>query len=232
MNVCAIDSATETLGICLKTKDDTLISLSLKMGFKHARLLVPWLERLLEQASLEASDLDLVVCSIGPGSFTGLRIGLATAKGLAHGAGCPIIGIPTLDVLASGCEVRSGITVPVIDAKKNRFYAALYERGIRTGDYLDIGIPELLHILSPFGEVVLTGPAAMVIYQAGKKETQNLLLDPGFSTIDPSSLLRLGESRFEKEQKGDIPTLGPLYLRKSEAEIKKGMEKQPDSSIQ
>jgi tRNA threonylcarbamoyladenosine biosynthesis protein TsaB len=221
MNVCAIDTATEILGICLKTDSNIIISLSLRMGFQHSTLLMPWIEHVLKQADMKAGDLDLLVCSTGPGSFTGLRIGLATIKGLAGGIGCPVIGVPTLDFLAYGLLMCDGIIVPVIDAKKKHFYVALYKDGNRISDYLDTGIDELLQKLFSYRKVILTGPAADTIWQTGNSRKQKLLLDPGFAISNPYLLLELGVRKYEKEKKGNPPTMGPLYLRKSEAELKK-----------
>ncbi len=96
MNVISVDCATETLCICLKTANATWTFMK-KAGLTHAEAVAPWIKRLCDDAGMQPSDLELVVAGIGPGSFTGLRIALATAKGLALGASCSIVGVSTLD---------------------------------------------------------------------------------------------------------------------------------------
>jgi tRNA threonylcarbamoyladenosine biosynthesis protein TsaB len=124
LNIIAIDTSTETLGICLKT-DKIIIRISQRANFKHAETLAPWIEKLCIEAEIRPKDFNLIVISIGPGSFTGLRIGIATAKGLAAGAECPVTGVSGLDASAWTHKYFSGTVIPVINAKKNRIYSAL-----------------------------------------------------------------------------------------------------------
>ena len=96
MNILAFDFSTKILSISLK-KDDSYYNYSAFVGFQHSENLLSSIEFLLYSAGIKGKDLDLVVCPLGPGSFTGLRIGMATAKGMADGAKCPFKAVPTLD---------------------------------------------------------------------------------------------------------------------------------------
>ncbi len=223
MNTLAIDTAVESLGLCLQTENAS-INLSLKIGFKHARLLVPWIERLCSEANIQTTAIDLLVVSIGPGSFTGLRIGLATAKGLAMGAGCALVGVPTLDTWAWGLRYFDGIVVPCIDAKKRRSYAAFYRNGEKISDYLDLSPENLAADICSYRKketpIIVTGPFAPFLIEKMKKGAEQLLplLDPGHAMLNPAFLLEKGKLIFDRE--GDHGhNLTPLYLRKSEAEI-------------
>ena len=111
------------MGICLKTDTD-LVSFSQIRGYRHAVTLVPWISQICRETDFSPDKLDVVIVGTGPGSFTGLRIGMASAKGLAAGAGCPLVGVPTLDAFAWGLRNAAGLVLPVIDARKNRLYAA------------------------------------------------------------------------------------------------------------
>ena len=104
-------------------------------GLRHAEHLVATVRDLLAAAGLSIEDVDLVACADGPGSFTGLRIGMATAKGFAAARAIPFVAVPTLDIWAELFRYWPGVVVPVLDARKRRFYAALYAGGEKlTGD--------------------------------------------------------------------------------------------------
>jgi len=117
VNVLAIDTATATLGLSLKTGSESH-TLLLQAGLKHSEKLMPSIQALLLEAELDREELELIACSIGPGSFTGIRIGLATAKGLAQGVqalgtSCRLIGVSTLDGLARRFRRFEGTVVAV-----------------------------------------------------------------------------------------------------------------------
>ncbi|MBN2439910.1 MAG: tRNA (adenosine(37)-N6)-threonylcarbamoyltransferase complex dimerization subunit type 1 TsaB [Spirochaetales bacterium] len=221
MNILAIDTSTEILGISIKTREEQILNISLKMGFQHALFLVSWIEQLCEQAELKPSDLDLVVCSIGPGSFTGLRIGLSTAKGIACGADCPVIGISSLDTIVYGHRYYPGVIVPVIDARKNRFYSGIYQEGKRISEYFDISLDDLLEKCMEYKKVLVAGPGAKILMDSVKNDQKKTIfdLDPGYTVTNPFFLLKAGSDVYALNKKGDPDTAGPLYLRKSEAEI-------------
>ncbi len=212
MNVLAVDSATETLAVALRV-DTRLYARVAHEGLRHAQALIPQIEQILAQASLAAADLDLVVAGTGPGSFTGLRIALATAKGLARGASCALVGVPTLDAIAWPRRVWPGLVVPVLDAKKERVYAALYREGRRVSEFLDVAAEELIGVIGGESPVLLTGPfAGRLAAIAGVPAWS---LDPSYELPDPVALLELG---VEAHASGDAAEAAPLYLRKSEAE--------------
>jgi len=219
MNIIAIDTSTETLGICLKA-DDIILRISHKANFKHAEALAPWVEKLCTEADIKPGQLSLIIASIGPGSFTGLRIGLATAKGLAMGAACPITGVPTLDAIAWTHNYFKGTVIPVINAKKNRLYSAFYQNDQRISEYLDISAEDLALKTKNLSDLLITGPYADEFYTVLKKrlKTSNIFLDPDFSLINTYSLLQKGVILYNKSGMKNEDVF-PLYLRKSEAEL-------------
>lgn len=215
MNIVALDTATEILGVSLRTATG-YFETTIAAGLRHSEYLLPTIDGLMRLAGAEA-PFDLVVCMRGPGSFTGLRIGMATAKGLAEGSRCPLVAVPTLEVLADGLEYFSGTVVPVIDARKRRVYAALFQNGKRITADLDIGPEELAAYLKKASRVLVTGPGAHLL--AGIADSHNEWhLDPRASSGRTASLLQLGERRF-REHGPDPVDLGPVYLRESEAQL-------------
>ena len=226
LNILAVDTSTETLGLCLKT-ENALLRVSQKADFRHAQTLGPRIKQMCAEADINPGRLDLIAVSIGPGSFTGLRIGLATAKGLAFGADCPLIGVPTLDAVAWTHKYFKGTVVPVINAKKNRLYSAFYENDEKITDYLDISGTDLLGKIEKLENVLLTGPYAEELYKetANLKNSTQISLDPDFSLINSYSLLQKGIILYNNTGTHTGEAV-PLYLRKSEAELKMDKERE------
>jgi tRNA threonylcarbamoyladenosine biosynthesis protein TsaB len=127
MNILAIDSTAIVASVAL-CDDDKLIALyTVNNGNTHSETLLPMVESILKQAKLTASDIGLFAVSNGPGSFTGVRIGCATTKGLAFGREVPCIGVSTLEALAYNLKGTDGIICPVMNARRNQVYNALFK---------------------------------------------------------------------------------------------------------
>ena len=155
----AIDTATDVLAIAA-VNGDARVALTLRRGLQHSPTLVPLVERLLAEISLPVREIQRIVCSVGPGSFTGIRIGLATAKGIGFAAGIPLVGVSTLDALACPFGWREGDTFAVLDARKGNIYAAWYRGGARISEYLDLPPRELRAALEAADRPLLVGPDA------------------------------------------------------------------------
>ena len=216
MTTLAFDTSTEILGICLE-QDDRYYSYTAKAGLKHSENLLKEIDHLYSSSGIDKKSTELIVCAKGPGSFTGLRIGMSIAKGLADGFGCPVISVPTLDILAYGYSYLKGAVMPVLDAKSGKVFTAAYENGKRVSEYLDIEKDKLGGIFTTYNEVFLTGsyaPAVMELYPSEKK----LTLDPDWNSCRIESCLSLGKALFA-EGKQDPDNAGPIYIRPSEAEL-------------
>ncbi|HWR11471.1 MAG TPA: tRNA (adenosine(37)-N6)-threonylcarbamoyltransferase complex dimerization subunit type 1 TsaB [Rectinemataceae bacterium] len=213
MNILVFDTSTDLLAVGVKKSGDHMIT-KVESGFRHSETLLPSIESCLSEASVNLRDIDLIACARGPGSFTGLRIGISTAKGLSLALGLPWVGVPTLDCMAFGWEKPGQSVVPVLDARKNRVYSALYRGGQRMGDYLDVSQATLLAALDGEDEVSFVGPDADLF-------SDYALERPGFRVEedDPEKrllgLATLAEIQFrEKGAAGEME--GPLYLREPE----------------
>ena len=126
--ILLIETSTSVLSVAL-AQDGTVVSERVCTEPRmQASLTAPLVKEVLDQAGLTAKDCDAVCVSSGPGSYTGLRVGVSTAKGLAFGAGIPLIAVGTLDILVASChsEERSGFIVPMIDARRMEVYTAVY----------------------------------------------------------------------------------------------------------
>jgi tRNA threonylcarbamoyladenosine biosynthesis protein TsaB len=213
MNILVFDTSNETLVAGLALDDGRKASRAFP-GTRHSEILFPAIEECFASCGASASDIDLIACTLGPGSFTGLRIGLAAAKGLSLALGKPWVGIPTLDAFAWAYRHESRIVVPVLDARKKRLYAGIYKEGILRGEYLDIAESELLARLQGLGKILFTGPGTRIL-------GPSILDEPLFSIEESVSedlvaaLAALGRETFEKKGPASEDE-GPLYLREPE----------------
>jgi len=151
MIILAIDTSTDYLSLAILKAGRILAKFHEKADRKHSMLLVPTIDKLVKKAKLNIGKIDCFAISVGPGSFTGLRIGITVVKGLAYALEKKIVAVPTLDVIADNAKDFKGIICPVLDARKNKVYACLYKSDGKTvkkiSRYLLLPVDELLKTL-------------------------------------------------------------------------------------
>lgn len=195
---------------------------------RHAIWLLPSVKAHLENAGLDIYQIDLFAVAIGPGSFTGLRIGISTVKGLAWPLGKKVVGVSTLAALAMNIPFSARLVCPVLDARKGEVYCALYDtsqgfpRPVLEDSVLAPSalIAELSKRGLDGGAVVFIGSGLGVYSKEIEEGVPGAVLAPGFSLVRASVIGALG---FERSNDAVGPSdLTPVYLRRSEAEIKFG----------
>ena len=144
MRLLAIETATPAQSVALVEDDRLLAELSYEAQGNRGGMLLPTVDRVLRKAGVAPGDLDAVAVSVGPGSFTGLRVGLATAKGLALGAGARLAGMSTLEALAEGYALTDGMICALLDAYRGEVYMAVFRRN---GNVLERVAPDV--VLAP-----------------------------------------------------------------------------------
>jgi tRNA threonylcarbamoyladenosine biosynthesis protein TsaB len=149
MRILALETATNTVGLALMEEEQVLGEITLDLGRHHAEVLLPALDKLFAMTGLTPEEVDLLACTIGPGSFTGLRIGISTVKGLALAMDRPIVGVSTLEALALNALPTNGWICPMLDARKSQVFTSLYRMGPdglpeRVGEERLIGIGDFL----------------------------------------------------------------------------------------
>jgi tRNA threonylcarbamoyladenosine biosynthesis protein TsaB len=220
MNTIGFDTATDTFALGLSFGEQTYY-LEIDGGPRHSQLIMDGARTLLSMASMQTADLQAAACMEGPGSFTGLRIGFAAAKGISLALGIPLIPVPTLDCMAASFSFWPGIVLPLMDAKKNAFFTALYRRGERLGPYGDSTAEEIIGSLVSFMAdkpdlpLLLTGPAAPRMFSEVSAPFPRAEIDPACGRGHARELLNLAA----KKDIVDYADSGPLYLRKSDAEL-------------
>jgi tRNA threonylcarbamoyladenosine biosynthesis protein TsaB len=192
------------------------IGISIDAGFRHAERVMSAVEYCVAEAGLKPSDLDLLACAGGPGSFTGLRIGMATIKGLSLGLGKPFVAVPTLDAIAADWEGSASIVVPVIDAKRSRFYFAIYDNGKLVAGPFDDGLARLIALTQGYPNVLFVGPDADLLETTvPERPGYRIAVETRRSPI--AAMTRLATEIFERS--GPSPSgAGLVYLRPSDAE--------------
>ena len=221
MIALAVDSSGEVLSVSLG-RDAESYHFELDAGLRHSERLMEVVDAVLSIARADPAGLDMVACMKGPGSFTGLRMGMATAKGMAASLGIPLYAVSTLDCMAAPRSAWPGIVLPLIDAKKNRWYAALFKGGARISDDMDAGAEALAEAVRAAGSeaVLVTGPDAPRAAAALSAilADRSVVVDPSGRRAAAGALLALAVERFERGDPGEADEVGLSYLRKSEAE--------------
>ncbi len=224
MKILAIESSGEAASVAVVADQGLLGEYNLNYKKQHSVLLMPMIEELLKNLQLSVQELDGFVVSKGPGSFTGLRIGMATAKGLAMGTSKPCVSISSLDALADSIFTRDGIICAMMDALRGNVYCCLYrhtESGLTSlGDYMVISLEELSELLKEYQEhIYFVGDGAALHKDYLKASISNCILPPNHLNIPRASALgELGLKALAKGIKDDINTSSPIYLRKPQAE--------------
>ncbi|MBQ5652839.1 MAG: tRNA (adenosine(37)-N6)-threonylcarbamoyltransferase complex dimerization subunit type 1 TsaB [Peptococcaceae bacterium] len=226
MIILSIDSSTPVAGIAVSDGMQLLGEITLNTKNTHSEKLMPLVKHLLDELALSVNDLDAIAVTQGPGSFTGLRIGMATAKGLAQGAGKKLIAVPTLDCLAQNLLHYPGIICPIMNAQKKQVYTAIYRSGRnkleRLSDYQAIAVEQLAAQLKELKEdiwFVGDGVAAFA------DMFQELLGDAcrfadGHNILPRAgALAMLAAERASEERFDDLYQAELIYIRKSEAEV-------------
>lgn len=223
MKILAIDSTSRYSSVALLEEDKLLGHTFLDSGNTHSETLLPTIIDLLQFNHLHSDDIDLFATSAGPGSFTGVRIGVSILKGLASGKGTPCIGVSTLEALAENLPYTDGILCPVMDARRNQVYNALFRR---TESGLERLCEDRLITLKDLdGELAAKGEKIYLCgdgYELAKRvlttstETTPALLVPQNAV----SIAHLAKVIYLADPNGnwDEGALQPIYLRASQAE--------------
>ena len=213
MKILGIDASGLAASVAVIAEDTLLGEIITNNKHNHSQKLMPMVSELFLRLDMHIDDIDFIVCTNGPGSFTGLRIGAATAMSLAHGAGKKVIPVPTLDVLAYNLYGYSGIVVPMMDARRAQVYTAFYEGGAeRLTDYMAVSLDEALELLLKYDRpTIFLGDGAVL--HAGHLVS---IAPPHLSLQRASAAAALGQKRINDAKTHDKFEL--FYLRKPQAE--------------
>jgi tRNA threonylcarbamoyladenosine biosynthesis protein TsaB len=214
--VLGIDTSTMTGGVAL-LRDDELVGESvLNIRTTHSERLLPALEGLLGQGGLDVKQLGLLSVVTGPGSFTGLRIGVATAKGLSYALGIPTVGVTTLEAYGWQFRFFPGVVLALVDARRENVFWQAFREGMALNEPSCDALSHVLTWSEGLGqELLFVGDGA--ISHGAKLPSR---VRPSQSLLRPSAAADLGYTRFLQGAAQDAFTLNPTYMRQTEAERK------------
>lgn len=224
MLILGIESATPQVGCAIGGHEGVIASSHSAQGRRHAESLVPSIEFTCDQAGVSLDEIGLVAVDIGPGLFTGLRVGIATAKAIAFAQRIPMIGVSSLDLLAFPVRFTSRLIVATIDARRGEIYYALYRQvpgGVqRVSDY-SIGAPEDLasELMAQGEEAIILGDGARRYHEELSEVHDVEIVDSGHTYPSAASLVQLAHAQALREEFTSIDAISPMYLRKPDAEI-------------
>jgi tRNA threonylcarbamoyladenosine biosynthesis protein TsaB len=225
-----IDTSTRRVGVALGSDAGVLASVEIGGTAssgppRHAEQLAPAIEFVCRESGVGLAAVSAIAVGIGPGMFTGLRVGVTTAKALGLALDIPLIAIPSLDLIAYPLRHSdASLVVPMIDARRREIYAALYRPvpgGVqRVSEYLLVTPDDLGAELSARGEdAILCGDGALRFRADFDDHDLCTFAGVGHSSPDLSALLELAAARFAREQFEPASAVAPMYLRKSDAEL-------------
>ena len=233
MKILYLDTSSKFLSLAVGRDDKVLARAHRKLDRKHSLQLVPLIDKVLKKAKVPLKKLDGFCVSKGPGSFTGLRIGITVIKGLAFVLRKPVVAIPSLDILAENIKKVKAPKkkplpdeiCPIVDARQNKVYACLYKAANgkirRKSRYLLLSMEELLNKLK--GEILFLGDGIALYCEEIKK---NKRIKPVFAEEKlwypkASAAVSLALERFSAGKAEDVNSLVPFYLYPRECQIKK-----------
>jgi len=232
LKILGIDTTTDVLNLAMTINGVMSFDFMMKREkITHSAILIPTLKNMLNLTEVKINELEGIAISIGPGSFTGLRIGLATAKGLAFSLSIPIAGVNALESYALQWKELPGILCPIIRARKGEYYFTFYKKRknnhnlIRIEDYqcMDwFGIKEKL--LKFDDSVFIFGHGLTEIRENNEKEQYPNNINFIIREQNPPGAINIaliGEKKIFKKENDNIFDLSPFYIRKSGAEAKK-----------
>ncbi|MDP2938445.1 MAG: tRNA (adenosine(37)-N6)-threonylcarbamoyltransferase complex dimerization subunit type 1 TsaB [Candidatus Omnitrophota bacterium] len=235
MKILGIDTTTRFL--CLGIYNDTKIyEYNLDLGRRLSSLITVTIKRVLDALGWQINDIDYFACGLGPGSFTGLRVGIATVKGFAFSLNKPVAGISTLDILARNAGIAGAYVIPVVDAKRNLIYCSIYRKRngklTRIKPYMLLTIDELLRQIKIKDNTVILGDALSLYKQKILMNRKNVtVLDKDYWYPNGRNIIDLAIERINRKKVNSAYEIKPVYLYPKECQIKPVTSKRVTSNL-
>ena len=224
MKILALETSAKSVSCAVVEDGAPLASAYQCTGLTHSRTLLPMVDAMLKNADLTIDDMDAIAIAAGPGSFTGLRIGIAAVKGLAWAADKPCLGISTLEAMAENIAHLSGLVVGAMDARRAQVYNAIFEAAAgelrRLTEDRAISIEELYADLAKIDKkIILVGDGAALCYTTLSERLPGLCLMPEHLRQQRASGVALAAwAMYQRGECADAAALRPNYIRLSQAE--------------
>ena len=224
MKILGIDTSSMAASVAVIEDNKLICEYTINTKKTHSQKLMPMIENMLGLSDLNVREIDAIAVCEGPGSFTGLRIGMATAKAIAHVNDIPVIGVNSLEALAANMNLCDKKICSILDAQRNQVYTGRYQyEGTKLVEIKEIGIQqidELLEKLAQSGEQWILVGEAVYKYEDKIREISNIEIPAASNNVTKAgSLCSVAKVKFDEGKDiFDCYTVNPLYIRKSQAE--------------
>jgi tRNA threonylcarbamoyladenosine biosynthesis protein TsaB len=224
MLILGIESATSQVGCAIGGHEGVIASAHSLRGRRHAETITPQIDFIRRQANIDLSEIGVVAVDLGPGLYTGLRVGIATAMATAYALEVPMIGVPSLDLLAFPVRFSPRLIVAVIDARRDEVFHACYRHvpgGIQRVTEPGVSSPDDLasEILASGDECLLVGDGALRYRESFDGLSKVDIAEQGLAYPNAGSLVQLAHARALREEFVKPWEIEPLYMRQPDAEI-------------
>ena len=225
MKILGIDSSGLVASAAIADEKNIIAEFTVNNKQTHSQTLLPMIEKVVDMSGTELEQIDAIAIAAGPGSFTGLRIGSATAKGIGLALKKPVVSVPTLEGLAYRVSVFDGIICPIMDARRNQVYTGIYkmDKGnlVCLSEQKAVDIHEIMEELEKYDEkVIFLGDGVEVQRETIEKEFKKeyCFAPIHLSKQSAAAVAVLGDIYFNQGKAEDAAEHKPIYLRKSQAE--------------
>ena len=217
MKILAIDTSSSVCSVAILEEDKLIDKNELDDGRTHSENLMPLLDELLKRNSIDIKEVELIACTVGPGSFTGIRIGVASIKPIAEVLNIKVASIMSLEALARNVENKETI-VSLIDARNNQVYCGIFDKEYNSKEeYIADDINEVIKVLEKYDNITFVGNGSILHQELLTQKLRNV----EFSDNNKQSAENVGKMGYKKYLENNLctaDTIMPVYLRKSQAE--------------
>ena len=217
MKILAVDTSSAICSVAILEDDKLIDKNELDDGKTHSENLMPLLDELLKRKSIDVKEIEMIACTAGPGSFTGIRIGVATIKPIAEVLNIKVASVMSLEALARNVEGKDTIA-SLIDARNNQVYAGIFDKNYnKKEEYIADDINEVIKVLEKYENITFVGNGAIL----HKELLTNSLKNVEFVENNKQTAENVGKIGYKKYLENDLctaDTIMPVYLRKSQAE--------------
>lgn len=217
MKILSIDTSSSICSVAILEDDNLIDEINFNDGRTHSENLMPLIDTVLKRNSLDIKDIELISCSVGPGSFTGIRIGVATIKPIAEVLNIKVASVTSLEILARHIE-NSETIVSLIDARNNQVYCGIFDKEYnKKEEYIADDINNVIEVLKKYKNITCVGNGAILHKDLLIQNLENV----SFSQKNEQSAANCGKIGYKKYLENNLcnsDTIIPIYLRKSQAE--------------
>lgn len=215
MKILSVSTSSNIASVSISENDDCILELNINNNKTHSETLMPLINELFKTTGSNLSDIDAVACDIGPGSFTGIRIGISSIKAIAESLNIPVIGVSSLEALAYNIQNANCKTIcSLIDARNNQVYCGIFDKNYNLlENYLADDINVVMQTLNKYEDIIFVGDGAILHKNLLKIENFK-----SYNVIHSKNIAKCAYNKFKNNNIKTADTIMPLYLRKSQAE--------------